>query len=375
MRLCRASSTGRATVALLFCAGLAGCLSGGGDVGRGGGEDEGIAEKPSALPAFESLRLYSPDSPLNHKIARDAKIDSGSAGYVDLVVRSAEEGGFVIELKQYTTTVFFADSTTPTTDVYLTCGPEWAGVEMLKDVPIPPFAEPTIDSDGADNPIPFGGCGSDADQDNQMVILDPASRCEFDFFQARKENGRWVASFANSISMDGDGIYEGGLSARGSGFTTLAGLIWPDELEKGVITHALIFSYPHAKAGGPVAPATESDGVSTNPHALPEGARLRLDPAIDLDSLDLSGAERTIATALQLYGMFLVDDGSFGVSIEAVNPASVRGNPFEGLLPDEDYPSLSHIPLEGLQVLELGPQDPAADENGGLYPSGCGSME
>ncbi|MFQ5492219.1 MAG: hypothetical protein ACE5GE_16005, partial [Phycisphaerae bacterium] len=332
------------------------------DCSNGNSDGPSQPEKPVSLPALADLRLYSADSPLNQRIPADAEIDPDSDNYVALIAEAAASDGFVIEFKQYSAPVYFADSSTPRWDVYLACGQDYANVDFLKDVPIPDFAEPANDIDGADNPIPFGVCGDEADQDNQMIILNLETRCEYDFFQARLEDGRWVASWANSISLDSAGIYEKGFSARGSGFTTLAGLIWPDELENGQINHALGFTYPGVAAGGPVAPATESDGVSTGRWALPEGARLRLDPTLDLDTLGLTPYEKTIANALQEYGMILFDDGSSAVSVEAIDPRSTIGNPYEGLFPDVDFPELDNIPLDRLQLLKLPPQNPNADD-------------
>src|SRR3989338_2191484 len=117
-----------------------------------------------------------------------------------------------------------------------------------------------------------------------MVILDLENRCEYDFWQARKVNGVWEASWGSGISLDGSGIQANGMSSRGSGFSSLAGLIWPDELKNG-ISHALIFAYPYTKSGGPVYPAPDSDGEDTNAFALPEGARVRLDPNFDISKL------------------------------------------------------------------------------------------
>ncbi|MDX8390121.1 MAG: hypothetical protein R8M38_06490 [Mariprofundaceae bacterium] len=333
--------------------------------------------KPSQLPTLQSLNLYAPSSPINQKIAADAILDEKSADFVSLIVEAAAEGGFLIELKQYSAPVYFANANTPRFDVNIACGSQWGGgITTLKGVPIPSFAEPAQDIDGASNPIVEGVCGEDADQDNQMIILDPITRCEYDLFQARSEQGEWVASWANSISMDSTGIYEQGFSSRGSGFTTLAGLIWPDELQSGQINHALSLTYPFAKAGGPVSPASESDGISTHPFALPEGARIRLDPTLDLSTLSLSGAEMAIARALQEYGMFVVDDGTLGVSIEAVDPRSAEGNPYQGIFDEEEeFPFLSNIPLDRLQVLALPPQNPNYNENNALVSSGCAEFE
>lgn len=330
--------------------------------------------KPTSLPTYSSLSLYSSDSPLNTPIPADPEIDPNSDEYVGLLQEVVTAGGFAIEVKQYSTTVYFADASTPKVNVYMPCGPAWAGVDSLKGVPIPAFAEPTQDTDGADAPIPVGQCGEDSSQDNQMAIVDLTTRCEYDFIRIRKESGKWVADWGNSISMNGNGIYEFGFSGRGAGFTQLAGEIWPDELQAGQINHALIFSYPHSATGGPVPPATESDGVSDHQWGLPEGARVQLDPSLDLSTLGLTAYELTIARALQVYGMWLVDVNSSGISIEAIDPRSVQGNPYAGLLPDEDYPSVANIPVDRFRVLKLPPVNTTADEDNHLVNSGCATF-
>ncbi len=258
--------------------------------------------------------------------------------------------------KQYSTTVYFANKNTPRYDVELKCGKSWElGVSFIKNVPIPDEAEPSFDSDGSVAPK---GCGEESDQDNEMVIIDIENRCEYDFWQIRKKGKGWIASWGNAISMDGNGIYNKGFSARGSGFSTIGGMIWPDELASGEINHALIFSYPFTKSGGPVLPASESDGESKKDYAIPEGARVRLDPSLDINALHLKPYEKTIAKALQKYGMFLVDNGGdTGIAVYAVDPKSVNGDPYSGILPDEDYISLSNIPVEAFEVLELLPQN------------------
>ncbi|CAM2064476.1 hypothetical protein SCOR_03845 [Sulfidibacter corallicola] len=319
-------------------------------------------QKPETLPDFASLNLYRADSPLNQPIPGDAAVDPDSE---NRIVSLLNAGDLVIQVGQYSAPVFIADANTPRVDVHLACGAPWEiGVGTLEDVPIPVWAEPADDRDGADNP-PVD-CGEDSDQDNHMVVLDPVGRCEYGLWQARKhEDGTWTASYAAAIGMDSEGIYPTGMSTRGSGFSFLGGLIWPDELRDGRIGHALVFSYPFARSGGPVSPATDSDGTSDLSSAIPEGARLQLDPELDLDSLDLTAYERTIARALQEYGMFLVDQGgSSGIGLYAIDPKSVRTNPYSGLLPDEDFVALDGIPLDRFRLLALPEQD--ADWREGL---------
>ena len=54
-----------------------------------------------------------------------------------------------------------------------------------------------------------------------------------------------------------------------------------DELKAGVIPHALALNIPWAKPNVYSWPAQRTDGRSTDPNAIPEGARFRLDPTVD----------------------------------------------------------------------------------------------
>lgn len=208
-----------------------------------------------------------------------------------------------------------------------------------------------------------------------MVVLDLVNRCEIGFWQARKENGSWVASWANGNSMGGTGIFPFGLSGRGSGFSYLSGVIWPDELREGRIRHKLSFSYKFTKASGPVAPATDSDGVTEANYALPEGAVLQLDPNLDLDTLGLTAYEKTIARAMQEYGLILLDTGGTGLGLYAVDPRSVAGGDmYTGILPDQPYLPLT-IPLEKMRVLKLPEQRTDWRVNLRLEQNACAQFE
>mgnify|MGYP001561550252 CR=1 FL=1 len=306
-------------------------------------------DKPSELP---KIKLYSETSPFNKKIPADAKIDLNSSKLIQNLVRQGKRNGFIIALKRFSVTVFFADQNTPQYDVSLTA--KWAPAKIMKQVPIPDYAVPDSSSDG------------------QMVIINQTTGCEYDFWRAEKVKGKWSASWGNTTKIDGSGVYEKGYSARGSGFALLAGMIWPDELKSGAIKHALIFTSDPVKRGGPVPPATESDGVSKNKNAIPEGARLQLDPGLDIENLNLTDYEKIIAKALQEYGMFLADSGG-GVELEAINPLSVNGNPYDGILPNKRYIDLSRIPLNRFRVIKMGPQIPEPELE--IIPTECADMK
>ena len=205
------------------------------------------AEKPALLPDFSDLKLYSNDSPFYQPIEADAEIDPKSARYIETLKKAAP---LLLNLKQYSSPVYIAGSSTARYDVELPCGEFWEiGVTKLLNVPIPDWAEPGKDTDGSITPE---ACGEDSDQDNNMAVLDLDTRCEYDFWQMRLVNGKWAASWANAISMDSDGVYPAGLSTRGSGFAFLGGLIWPDELKKARSTMPWFLHTLIRKEGDPL---------------------------------------------------------------------------------------------------------------------------
>jgi hypothetical protein len=299
-------------------------------------------------------RLYAAKSAFNQPIPAGAAIDPRSDAYVAALADAGGSHGLLVALRRWTVPVYYASASTPRTDVRLTAS--WRAADWMLRVPIPGNASPDPSSDG------------------HLTILDRASGCEFDFYQAQHENGAWTAGWANSLRLRGKGVYPHGFSARGSGFASLAGVIWPKELRDGTIRHALLFSYPHTSSRGAVAPATETDGGSTGADALPEGARVQLDPSLDLRKLGLSPAAYTIGKALQRYGMYLGDTGG-GVSLYAVNSQSYSGNPYK-VFSGGAYGDLSKIPLTRFRVLRLGAvrSSSSLQSRARLVPSGCGRL-
>jgi hypothetical protein len=277
-------------------------------------------------------RLYSNTSPLNQPIAAGAQVDPASDEMVQGIRDATRQRPLVVAVRWFTVPVFFAGKSTARHNVSLTA--PWTTQETLKAVPIPATARPDPSSDG------------------YMAVIDRSTGCEYDFWQAaRRSDGSWSASWAGKISTVGSGIFQrhGG---RASGFSLLAGLIFPGSLREGRINHALVLSYPYTRAGPPVPPATSSDGRSTGPNTIPEGARIQLDPSLDLSQLQLRPYELTIARALQTYGAFVGDTGG-AVSLFAAHPLAYIGNPYSRLLPNLDYVPLDRLPLDRLRVLKL----------------------
>jgi hypothetical protein len=313
------------------------------------------AARESGRAARGVPRLYSGKSPFNQPIPPNAKIDPRSDAYVAGLAEAGRRHGLFVSVARWTVPVYYATASSPRVDVRLTAS--WRVADWMLRVPIPRGAAPDPSSDG------------------HMTILDRARGCEFDLYRARRENARWVADWANSIRTSSRGVYPFSFSARGSGFASLAGLIWPKELRARSIRHALLFSYPNTAARGAVSPATETDGQSARSDALPEGTRLQLDPHLDLRALGLSGAALTIGGALQRYGMYLGDTGG-GVSLYAVNRRSYARDPYSGLFDAGPYASLERIPLNRFRVIRLPRVRPASElrSRARLVQSGCARM-
>ncbi|WP_203722736.1 hypothetical protein, partial [Paractinoplanes abujensis] len=230
-----------------------------------------------------SGRLFSATSPFNQVIPTNPQIDPRSAQYVKTLVRSKTEKDFVLSVTDWTVPVYFSEANTARHDVRIAGQPPGGHYDrafihdvqrIMRGVPIPDNAKP------------------DPQDDAHLTVIDPANGCEYDLYGAKKTATGWTALWANATTTPASGIYPYGLSSRATGFSPLAGMIWPAELRAGRIDHALMFAFPYTKSGGPVAPATASDGKTNLAAALPQGARVQLDPALDLRTLKLSPYER-----------------------------------------------------------------------------------
>jgi hypothetical protein len=279
-----------------------------------------------------SERLYSATSPLNLTVPAGAKVDPQSAAMVSRLAEEVDEKGWAISTKAYTVPVFQATASTERTTVRVrTRG-------TVHRVAIPDDAFPSPGSDG------------------HLAVIDANSGCEYDFYRGRRlADGSWEAENFNALPTSGSGIYPRGLATRASGFANAAGLIRASEIRRGRIDHALVFSMPSTRAGGPVRPATSSDGSTSGAGAIPEGARLQLDPALSIDRL--APWQRVIARALQRYGMYLADTGG-AVALYAQHPRSADDG-FRYPWGDVTYGYMPKWLARHLHVLELPPQRPS----------------
>jgi hypothetical protein len=321
-----------------------------------------ITHQPTLAPtssismvAIEQMVPYSTTSIWNTAIGPSPKYDAYSAEMVANLVLS-HDGQIITAGEAYNYPVYFADQQTPRWDIPCTVNKctvansdqDVTRTDVVQSVPIPPDAQPGEDTDA------------------RMIIIDKVSHTEYDLSKAQRTATGWTAGTVSvyNIQWDGTPVMH---SSRGSGIPAYAGLLRPWEIRQGRIEHVLAFGYTEPAADQCVFPASKTDGESSMHFAIPEGARLQLDPSLteqDFDRLGLDPTAKIIARALQEYGMILVDDsGSLKIYVEDLinNPyATEQWTDTDLNLTKE---SIYNIPYTAFRVLELPPAywNPAAN--------------
>lgn len=200
-------------------------------------------------------------------------------------------------------------------------------------------------------PIP-DGAQANSGSDGVLVSVDEGAGVIYEFWRAKKEGESWSTSFAAVNSLRGSGW---GGAATGSGASRLAGVIRLQEIAAGNIPHALALQSDNACPTFR-APALKSDGYSDQEDCLPEGARVQLDPALDLSKLGLSKGAMAVATAMQRYGGYVMDVAAtpLSVSFELDTHAArgTLGQTYTDAGFRWDYDAMERIPWEKLRVLK-----------------------
>ena len=159
-----------------------------------------------------------------------------------------------------------------------------------------------------------GAWGAD---DGHLVVVDTATSVYYDFWKLT------VNSQGQPLSTNVGAIFSGSLNGNGTPGTTaafitgLAGDIMPGELDcVTCLNHALLVVVPgsmNSPGVGDQGPVFHYDG-SVPGAVFREGAKIRFDPNIDVNTLNASTATKAVMRALQLYGGLIVDQtGAMGV--------------------------------------------------------------
>jgi hypothetical protein len=311
-------------------------------------------DSPNAASSLRpSLRFFGSSSIWNKQLPADAPLDTGSAsmiGAFDRVV-AAEQGAGVgpwIGTTDYSVPVYSVTAEQPTVTIRLLHAPEPALSAAWRSVPLPPNAKPAAGHDG------------------NLVVWQPSTDRLWEFWRLAHGAQGWHASWGGAIrkvsansGVFGFGAWPGakpwwGVSA--SSMSIAGGLITFEDLEHGRIEHALAMAIPGVRAGVYSSPARRTDGKSTDPLALPEGAHLRLNPSLELSTLHLPKLTLMIAEAAQRYGIY-IRDGAGNIQFFGQDPSSLPANPYTGAAGyfegESPVALLASFPWQELQLLRM----------------------
>jgi hypothetical protein len=217
------------------------------------------------------------------------------------------------------------------------------------------------DCDAVMMPVPVGGAlegetgySCDSDGDCHLIVIDPRVNRLFEMWRANITGGTFyggcLAAWDTTRVYAPEGRGEQCTSADAAGFPIAPLLFTADEVASGEIDHAIRFILPNARMrrGYYVRPATHAGGPSADDAEAPVyGTRWRLRGDYPLESLPNDGA-RTVARALQQYGMALADGGNIALTARSDRSTTAQ---WDGLLEPRD---LEDIQPNDFEVVDTG---------------------
>jgi hypothetical protein len=300
--------------------------------------------------------FFAPTSPWNAAVAPSTPLDSQSPARIAALVASiaASVGRYqppAINVSQFSTPLYVVGPDTPGVSVKI--DNQFGGglrAALSTGVPIPSTAR--------------AAGGTDA----HLSVYQPSSDTLWEFWGAWVAADGWHASWGGAMRQvsSNPGYYSNSVwpgasdnegwswGATASSLPVAAGLIRSAEIVAGSIPHALAVGIPDACAGAFVWPAQRMDGTDSNANCLPEGAKLRLDPSVNVDALPLSPIGRVIARAAQQYGMIVRDVTHSALVFYAEDPATGGTTAYGAGGPLGDVTSagaLSGFPWGSLQMV------------------------
>jgi len=292
-----------------------------------------LATVPLTPSDAATTRPFAASSPFNVPIKAAPKLDPASGA---MVARATRDRRVYANLYEYGIPIYSATATTPRYSIPCAMEGDWGRCPLSsRRLPVPTKAKPSTGTDGA------------------MVVIE-ANGSLGEYWQASRTSSGWKASWGALNTWSGSG-WAG--ASTGAGASRLGGVIRVSEIKAGVINHALVVQSDTVCARVYRAPAIKTDGDSTRSDCLPEGARLQLDPSIDVSKIPgMTKAERTVARALQRYGAYVIDRGGapLSMSFERAPDATATypGSVYTAAGLGWDYYGMSRIPWSRLRVLK-----------------------
>ncbi len=203
------------------------------------------------------------------------------------------------------------------------------------------FVEYGDESDPGPYPIP-SDAPVEAGDDHHVLVIDSGSCTLYELYHAAYVGPGWDAGSGAVFDLNSNKLRpDGWTSADAAGLPIFPGLVRYDEVQAGVIAHALRFTVEQTQNGF-IHPATHAASDSENPNLPPMGLRLRLKASYDISRY--TGAAKIILTALKKYGMIVADNGTSWYISGATDS---RWN-------DDDLDQLKKVPGTAFEVVKSG---------------------
>jgi hypothetical protein len=300
----------------------------------------GTVTTPAQTDSFP--RFYSDASFWNTRIPASPSIDPNSADMVSTSLAAFGGRGVINSGDDWGIPLAYADAHSKTYTIECLL----FGCETTVRFRIPRYATPNTESDG------------------HLAIYDPTTNQELDLWQGAYDprTRTWAASSRTATASDWGAVCPEGKRCGGggtaAGFLEFGGVIRPEEIAQGHIDHALVLSAPSVRAEYIACPATNywaslEPQYKRDPGALPLGARVQLDPEIDVDAKPWPAWEKVVAKALQTYGAYIADvSGSLELRGEANLDRGYDAWAEVGMT-TFPKPDLANLPWERFRVLTM----------------------
>lgn len=269
-----------------------------------GEESFSVSPAMSGNSASLNGNYFAQNSFYNQRIPARVTVDPRSSSWVNMIYNDPIINQIVINNNAWTVPIYKAPAGTPTVSVAIT---NW---NNRITIPYLPSFRPSPDIDA------------------HLAVIDTTNGCEYEF---QDFNPTTMTAHASSTYhvYTGSGAHVADQEHSGGELSYIGGVITPQDVRAGVITHALRFAIPD-NTWTFTYPGTRSDG--TTPGGVPEGTLMQLDPSLNLNALNLTPFQRMVARALQTYGAYDSDTGgAFALYAESITDGSTYSQPLDPL--------------------------------------------
>ncbi len=162
-------------------------------------------------------------------------------------------------------------------------------------------------------PYPFSAAtpiegGQQSTGDRHAIMVNPSTCTLYELYDAQYSSSGSTAGSGAIWNLGSNALRPAGwTSADAAGLPILPGLVRYDEVQSGVITHAIRMTAETTDTSY-IWPARHEAGAASDPDLPPMGARFRL--KADFDISGYSAQAQVVLLAMQQYGLILADNGS-----------------------------------------------------------------